>query len=84
MRHVRNFGIEAVIDGRASRLRGGPRAREGALCLRLYQRDEGEALLALELFCSATVDGVLRLHVSPKLPTRPALPYDVLSIETRR
>ena len=84
MRHVRNFWIEAVIDGRESRLRGGPRAREGALSLRLYQRDGGEALLALEVFCSATASGVLRLHLFPKLPTRPALPSDVLSIETRR
>lgn len=84
MRHVRNFWIDAVIDGRRTKLQGGPRARDGTLYLRLFQRDEGEVRLALEVSCSATPSGVLRLRLSPKLPTRPALPYDVLSIETKR
>lgn len=40
-RNVRNFWIEADIDGRESTLKGGPQNKEGGFTLTIYQRDEG-------------------------------------------
>ena len=38
---VRNFYVEANIDGRQTTLGGGPKSKTGEMTVRLYQRDEG-------------------------------------------
>ena len=38
---VRNFYVEANIDGRETTLGGGPRNKQGDMSVRIYQRDEG-------------------------------------------
>ena len=38
---VRNWWIEADIDGRRTNLAGGPRNKDGGFELRIYQRDKG-------------------------------------------
>lgn len=48
---VRNFYVEANIDGRQTMLGGGPRARDGEMTVRLYQRSEGEITDALLIEC---------------------------------
>ena len=82
-RIVRNFWLSADVDGRRSRVTGGPRARDGGITLRLYQRSNGEVRTALRVYCLASSDGTLRLDIEP------ALPWSVqedgkLRIETKR
>lgn len=80
-RSVRNFWLEAAIDGRRSRLSGGPRAKDGGMSLTLYQRSGGSVACAMEIFCLSVESGLLVVEVVPLLPeTR----QPVLRIETKR
>jgi hypothetical protein len=82
-RTVRNFWIHARVDGRESRVCGGPRAKDGGLSLTLYQRSDGNVVAALQVNCFALSDGSLRLEVEPLLPL--TLPNTKeLVIETKR
>lgn len=40
-RCVRNFWLDARIDGRRSRFASGPRSRDGGFVLDIYMRDRG-------------------------------------------
>lgn len=48
---VRNFYVEANIDGRATTLGGGPKSKTGEMTVRLYQRDDGAITDALLIEC---------------------------------
>ena len=48
---VRNFYVEANIDGRQTTLGGGPKSKTGEMTVRLYQRDEGAITDALMIEC---------------------------------
>lgn len=50
---VRNFYIDADIDGRATMLSGGPRAKDGGMDIELYQRDDGKILRIASIRCRA-------------------------------
>jgi len=67
-RHVRNFWLDVRIDGRASKLEGGPRAKCGGLEVVLYAREEGEIVRALRISCVALTSGLLVAEVIPCLP----------------
>lgn len=41
---VRNFYVEADIDGRQTTLGGGPRDKEGEMTVHIHQREEGVAI----------------------------------------
>jgi len=41
-RNVRNFWLNADIDGRRSRFASGPRARDGGFRLDIYHRERGD------------------------------------------
>jgi len=60
---IRNFYINCEIDGRKSRLTGGPRAKDGGFNLTIYQRSEGEKIIALEVDGVVRADGKLRLEI---------------------
>lgn len=62
---VRNFYLEANIDGRATKLGGGPKAKDGGMRVHLYQRDEGSITEALEIECCEW-NGKLILQVFDK------------------
>ena len=62
---VRNFYVEANIDGRATTLGGGPKAKTGEMTVRLYQRDEGSITDALLIECHEN-EGVLITKVYDK------------------
>ncbi|MFA5398285.1 MAG: hypothetical protein WC346_19895 [Methanogenium sp.] len=49
-RNVRNFWLEASIDGRESSLSGGPRGKEGGFCLDIYIREMGTVKKALGIY----------------------------------
>ena len=60
---VRNFWIEASIEGRASLLQGGPRAKDGGMNITLYQRDNGFVAKAVHIFCFVNREGQLVTRV---------------------
>lgn len=69
-RNVRNFWVEADIDGRRERLSGGPVARDGGFELTVYIRDRGSVRRAVEMRGYEYEDGKLRLWVREADPTR--------------
>lgn len=62
---VRNFWIDAQIDGRSTCLTGGPQAKDGGFFMEIYMRDEGQAKVAATISGTA-YGGTLRLVVVNK------------------
>ena len=58
---IRNFWIEAEIDGRKEILRGGPSSKDGGLTLRVFIRDNASVVHALTIDGHARPDGELEL-----------------------
>ena len=54
---VRNFWIDADIDGRKTSIGTGPRNKDGGFTLRIYQRDEGSITNAGYISGIVSVDG---------------------------
>lgn len=48
---VRNFYVEAAIDGRSGKVAGGPAAKDGEMVVTIYQRDHGEIVKAFSIVC---------------------------------
>ena len=62
---MRNFWFEAKVDGRKHMLASGPRRKDGAMQISLYQRDNGESKLAVLLSCTVDRDGMLVTDILP-------------------
>jgi hypothetical protein len=62
---VRNFYIDADIDGHRTSLSGGPASRTGGLSLTILIRNEGSILRAVKVWADARADGTLTLTVAP-------------------
>ena len=60
---VRNFWIDAYVDGRTASLSGGPRAEDGGMSATIYVRHRGGIVAALDLTGIARQDGTLLLIV---------------------
>lgn len=56
---VRNFWVEADIDGRETTLAGGPRRKDGAMDVTIYQRDDGGIKTAVRIFCRANGENLV-------------------------
>lgn len=63
-RVTRNFWIEAIIDGRRTRLEGGPQGRRGEFELTVYIRDNGGVLRAMSVSGTAQLDGTLTVSAA--------------------
>jgi hypothetical protein len=61
---MRNFWIEADVDGRKTRLMGGPRSKDGGFKLTVYMRDDGDSVIAAHVR-GTEVDGRLFLSAYP-------------------
>ena len=48
---VRNFWVEANIDGRQTDLTGGPRRKDGGMEIDLYQREDGYISRPIKIKC---------------------------------
>ena len=48
---VRNFWVDANIDGRKTELQGGPASKEGGMKVVIKQRDEGGIVTAVKVYC---------------------------------
>ena len=59
---VRNFWVDADIDGRKTELAGGPASKEGGMRITIKQRDEGGIVTAFKVYCYE-VDGELITEV---------------------
>lgn len=55
---LRNFWIEASIDGRRTELAGGPMSKTGGMGVTIYQREDGAKTTAVCVSCYE-VDGEL-------------------------
>lgn len=53
MLSVRNFWVDADVDGRLTNLGGGPRARDGGMEVVVYQREDGQIKTAFKIICRA-------------------------------
>lgn len=62
---VRNFYLEAEIDGRKTDLHGGPQNKKGGMKVELYQRNKGEILHVATITCRER-DGVLISNIHHK------------------
>jgi hypothetical protein len=60
-RNVRNFWIEANIDGRATAFVGGPQSKDGGFDMRILQRDNGDIITALHVRGFVDSDGNLQV-----------------------
>lgn len=59
---VRNFWVDANIDGRQTMLSGGPRSRDGGMNVDIYIRDEGSIASGVKIRCWE-FDGTLKMSV---------------------
>jgi hypothetical protein len=57
MRSVRNFWVEAVVDGRRTKVAFGPRRADGGFELTVYQRDRGTSWKAATISGRVIRDG---------------------------
>lgn len=64
-RNVRNFWLELSVDGKASRVATGPRARDGGFQLTVKQRDNGGVAITGELVGHVRANGTLALTWEP-------------------
>lgn len=63
-RNVRNYWLEAVIDGRASKFSAGPASKDGGFSLKIFMRNDGSASHALTVSGRADPEGKLQLEVT--------------------
>jgi len=61
---VRNFWVDAQVDGRQEDLGSGPRAKDGGMTLQVYQRDDGGIVKALSIWGTTRTDGTLVLQIA--------------------
>lgn len=62
-RNVRNFWIEAQVDGAKKDIGTGPRRADGGFDLTIYMRDQGGIMTALRVRGYTLKDGKLALSV---------------------
>jgi hypothetical protein len=61
-RNVRNWWIEARIDGRTTRIACGPQSKIGGIEIRILQRNAGNIIEAVDVWGVAEDNGRLSLH----------------------
>jgi hypothetical protein len=85
---IRNFYIDADIDGRRTGLSGGPASKTGGLSATILVRHEGTILRAVQIWAHAKEDGTLTLMVTPTAEAADAVGVKDeaggFTIETRR
>lgn len=60
---VRNFYVEANIDGRQTTLRGGPASKTGEMTVHIHQRDDGGIVSDVVRVLCKEYDGKLTTEV---------------------
>jgi hypothetical protein len=62
-RNVRNFWLEAEVDGRSTSVATGPEGKDGGISVRVLIRREGGVSMAATLRGRALPDGTLELVI---------------------
>jgi len=60
---VRNFWIDANIEGRQTMLSGGPRRKDGGMSVYISQRKDGEIITPIQITCYEH-NGILKTTVT--------------------
>lgn len=63
-RNTRNWYMNGSVDGRSSRIEGGPRSKDGGFDLTIHQRENGGVADGLRVTGLARTDGTLVLVAS--------------------
>ena len=63
---MRNFYMEAKVDGRKTLLKGGPRNKDGGMFITFYQKEKGESVEVLKVVSSVLPNGNLRTAIHMK------------------
>lgn len=79
-RNVRNFWIDANIDGRQESLSGGPASKTGGFTLNIRMRDNGEVSHVVRIWGMANDEGEISLFVQNEKKGRER----VLEFHTKR
>ena len=66
-RNVRNFWIEADIDGQSTQLSGGPKSKDGGFRLTVKMRHHGEIVTAAVIAGEANDKGGLVFYIRPMI-----------------
>lgn len=69
-RNVRNFWIELQVEGRKTTVATGPVDKTGGISMRIYQRNKGGIIEALNIDGYAYEDGTLELKVIPSFEAK--------------
>jgi len=80
-RNIRNFWLEASIDGRVTSLDGGPQAKDGGFTLAIFQRRNGSIVHPVSIDGWADSDGKLHLSICVR---RPDGAFAHIEVETKR
>lgn len=80
--NVRNFWLDASIDGRESRLSGGPRRKHGGMQVYYRQRANGQITCPVTISSYADDDG--RLYTLVEIERTPGGPVERININSRR
>lgn len=83
-RNVRNFWLDARVDGRANAVETGPRGANGGMTLAIKVRNDGNIVTALYIACCALSDGTLIIDVEPRMPTSNTIEPGTIRIKTKR
>ena len=60
---TRNFWIDTNIDGRQTKLTGGPRSKDGGMTVTISQRNEGAIETPVKVECIPVEDNKLQTRV---------------------
>lgn len=65
MAAVRNFWIEARIDGRSTPIAAGPAGKDGGFRMQIWVRRDGKVAAGIRITGEADADGTLWLRATP-------------------
>jgi hypothetical protein len=63
IKNLRNFWISTIIDGRKTKLEGGPKSKDGGLRTDIIMRENGKSKTALTITCTPLHDDLLQIAV---------------------
>lgn len=63
---LRNFWVEVEIDGRTTKLTGGPQSKNGKMTVRVYQRNRGESVRSATVECEPAQGDMLMTSITLK------------------
>ena len=78
MKNLRNFYLEAEVDGKKTKMVGGPKHKDGGMNINLFVRDKGELMRAVSIDCFVGFDPN-ELIIRVKAPDT-----DTITINTKR